>query len=420
VRPVVSKVTRWGLVAVLAAVTMVGLWAVGVRAYRGLLVANFTSISPWGLWLSLYIYFIGLSAGSFLISSLVYVFGVKRFEPAGRLALIQAFGCLLIGLMMIAIDLGRPERFYRVITNWNSSSVLAWEVLFYIAYMAVLGVEIWILLRPDFHVLSRKASWRWARKLYGMFAFADPDEDLKRPTPQNSFFLWALAIAGIPLAIGVHGGTGMIFAVVKARPYWYTGLFPILFIISALVSGGALLTFLAAFFLPMEKEKKLPLVKGLARLTAYILLADLSLLAIESFVALYGDVPDHSTPYLMILTGPFWWVFWFVQILGGSVIPLFLILGPGRNRVKWLGVATAMIVVGIVGVRLNIVIPPLQTTWAGGLPAEYHSSLTTMEGYVPSLNEWITSFGLMALGVWGFFLVRKILPLRPVDLEKET
>ena len=56
----------------------------------GLILANFTSVLPWGLWLSLYIYFIGLSAGSFLLSTLIYVFQVKRFEPVGRMALFQA------------------------------------------------------------------------------------------------------------------------------------------------------------------------------------------------------------------------------------------------------------------------------------------------------------------------------------------
>lgn len=408
------------LLAVLAVVTVAGLWALGDRSFQGLRVANFTSISPWGLWLSLYIYFIGLSAGSFLISSLVFVFGVKRFEPVGRLALVQALGCLIVGLLLILVDLGRPERAYRVITNWNGSSVLAWEILFYTAYIVVLALEIWILIRPDLMVKAGRARWWWSRAAYRFLAAPPPTGEIPRPTPKSSLALRSLALAGIPLAIGVHGGTGMIFAVVKARPYWYTGLFPILFIISALVSGGALLTFLTAFFIRGTDSGKLPLVKGLARLTAYILLVDLLMLGIESFIALYGDVPDHSEPYRMILTGPFWWVFWFVQVLGGSVIPLFLILGPTKNRITWLGIAAGMVVVGIVGVRLNIVIPPLQTSWAGGLPAEFHHNLSGGLGYVPSLNEWLSSFGAIALGVWGFLLFRKVIPLEPMEGEPKA
>jgi molybdopterin-containing oxidoreductase family membrane subunit len=122
----------------------------------------------------------------------------------------------------------------------------------------------------------------------------------------------------------------------------------------------------------------------------------------------------------MILTGPFWWVFWGVQILLGSLVPLFLILGPGRNRVGWLGTAALLIVIGIVGVRLNIVIPPLQTSWAGGLPAEYHASVSSFGGYVPSVNEWLTSLAMIGIGVWGFLLVGRIIPLQPLEAEEES
>ena len=120
---------RWTVRALLAVLTAIGLFALVERFAQGLILANFTSVLPWGLWLSLYIYFIGLSAGSFLLSTLVYVFGVKRYEPVGRIALFQALGCLVLGLLFILIDLGRPERFYRTLTNWASSSVLAWEII---------------------------------------------------------------------------------------------------------------------------------------------------------------------------------------------------------------------------------------------------------------------------------------------------
>jgi molybdopterin-containing oxidoreductase family membrane subunit len=210
----------------------------------------------------------------------------------------------------------------------------------------------------------------------------------------------------------------MIFAVLKARPYWYTGLFPILFIVSALVSGGALLTFLAAFFLKMDKEKKLPIIQSLARLTGYILLGDLFLLGVETFVALYGNSPEHSIPYMLILSGPFWWVFWVVQICLGSVLPLVLIFGPARKHVKLLGAAAGLIVFGIIGVRLNIVIPPLQTSWGGGLPKAYHDSVSAI-GYVPSGNEWLCTLGLLALGVWGFLLARRIIPLSPSETKED-
>ncbi len=77
---------------------------------QGLKVTSMTSVLPWGLWVSLYIYFIGLSAGSFLLSTLVYVFGMARYEKVGRMALYSVLLVLYVGVIFILIDLGRMER----------------------------------------------------------------------------------------------------------------------------------------------------------------------------------------------------------------------------------------------------------------------------------------------------------------------
>jgi len=388
--------------------TAVGLYALVQRMAQGLILANFTSVLPWGLWLSLYIYFIGLSAGSFLLSTLVYVFGVKRFEPVGRMALFQALGCLILGLLFIMIDLGRPERFFRTLTNWSYSSVLAWEILFYLAYILILLIEIWLLLRPDLIPRSNLL-----QKLHR-------SRENHSLTLKEKRAVRILAIIGIPVAIGVHGGTGMIFAVVKARPFWHTGLFPLIFLISAMVSGGALLTFLTAFFSEIEPHRRKEIVRSLARLTASVLLLDLFVLFIEVVVVLYGDVPHHTHPYHLLLAGPYWWVFWMIQILGGSLVPLLLIYGPWtRDRMGWLGVATLLIFVGVVGVRLNIVIPAQQSTWFGGLPAQYHF-LRNPSGYFPSVNEWLSSLGVLTLGVWGFWVGRRVLPLESDSADERA
>ena len=97
--PVIAYWTLLGVVAV------VGLAAIAVRVLQGMSVTNLTSLIPWGLWVAFYIYFIGLSAGSFLISTMIYVFGIRRFEPIGRMALFSAFIALSAGLVFILLDL---------------------------------------------------------------------------------------------------------------------------------------------------------------------------------------------------------------------------------------------------------------------------------------------------------------------------
>ncbi|KAF0245710.1 MAG: molybdopterin oxidoreductase membrane [Planctomycetota bacterium] len=392
----------------LTALSAAGLWAIGVRFSEGLAATHLTQHVPWGLWISLYIYFIGLSAGSFLLSTLIYVFGVRRFEPVGPLALLQALGCMMIGLFLIWVDLGKPSRFFNVFFYFNASSVLAWESVLYVLYTAIILAELFLLLRP---ALARRArdgvrpAW-----LYRTLAFGTnvPDEAWIARARRRVF---ALGLLGIPVAIGVHGGTGAIFAVVKSRPTWHTGLFPIVFLVSALASGGALLTFLTAATSSLPQDRKIDIVKGLARFTVGILALDLLLLVSEMLVVFYGGMPAHIAGWQQILFGPFWWVFWGVQLVLGAAVPLVLVAAPRtRSSVRWLGLAGALVVIGVVGVRLNVVVPAQIPLEFAGLPDAYHHTRFA-PGYFPSLNEWLVGLGTVALFVWPFLLSRKVLPL---------
>ncbi|NOZ22520.1 MAG: polysulfide reductase NrfD [Planctomycetes bacterium] len=393
--------------AVLTASTIVGAVALIYRFANGLIVTNLTQLVPWGLWVSLYIYFVGLSAGSFLISSLVYVFHVKRFEEAGRMAVFQALVCLIVGCAMILLDLGHPERMWRVIANWNRTSVLAWEAVFYSIYILILLAELYLLLREGFMAQAKELGVKgYVGRVLALGKESLSDNEKKNAARR----LTVLGIIGIPVAFGVHGGTGALFAVIKARAIWYTGLFPVVFLVSALVSGGGLLTFLMAFF--TKAGKKNPgLIRSLAVLTAGVLCFDLFLLLVEALVTFYGGIPEHVEAYIQIFTGQYAFVFWGFQIFLGAVVPLFIVLHPKtKTHVTWLGIGGLLIVIGIVGVRLNIIIPPLIQPEFPHLPEAYHH-VRWLRGYFPSLLEWLTSIGVISLGVWAFVVGKWLLPI---------
>ncbi|NOZ22506.1 MAG: polysulfide reductase NrfD [Planctomycetes bacterium] len=379
-----------------------------------LMDTNLTQLVPWGLGVTMYIYFIGLSAGSFLISSLIYVFKVKRFEEAGRVAVFQAIICLMVGGGCILLDLGHPERMWRLIVNWNPTSLLAWMAVFYTLYILILLPELYLLLREDLIAQGKKAGivGRIARLL--ALGKKDLTEENKA---KGSKTVILLAMIGIPVAICVHGGTGALFAVVKARPIWYTGLFPFVFLVSAVVSGGGLLTFLMAFF--SKSGRKNPgLIRSLAVLTAGVLCLDLFLLVAESLVTFYGGIPDHAEAYAEMFFGPYAFVFWGFQIFLGAAIPLFIVLHPKtKNHVTWLGIGGLLIVIGIIAVRLNIIIPPLIQPEFSSLPDVYHQA-RWLRGYFPSLSEWLTNIGIVAIGVWAFILGKWLLPLEHVTPEE--
>lgn len=360
-------------IIVLIAATAAGLWGVGAALHDGHAAMNTTQHVPWGLWVALYIFFLGLSAGSFLLSTLVYVFGVRRFEAAGPPALLQALGCLLLGGFLIIMDLGHPERAYKVLTSMNPTSVMGWMGIFYLVYVTVVSAELFLALR-------------------------------RRPSDARRLRL--LGILGIPVAIVVTGGVGAIFAVAKARPGWFSGLFPIVFLISALVSGGALLTFLTAAFTPRKT-----LALDLALLTFGLECFALLLLASEILVTLYGNVPHESLSWKLTLFGPYAWVFWGVQLGAGFAAPLLLLSTPRlRSRAAVLAAVGLLIALGILGERLNLVIPAQFTPVFAGLPDAYLHA-RWLPGYFPSLTEWLVGLAAFAAGAWAWIAARRLLPL---------
>jgi molybdopterin-containing oxidoreductase family membrane subunit len=405
---------RWPQKAfvVFTALTVIpGAVATVVRFSEGLSATRLGSTVTWGLWVALYIYYIGLSAGSFLLSTLVYVFGAKRFEPIGRMAIWQALTCLIIGLYFIFLDLGHPGRFWTVYVNQNWKSVLAWEIQFYGLYIVLLCAELYLLLRADL-VSAAAGAAGWRKRLYRMASLGSKDAS-ERTRARDHRWIRRLAILGIPIAIGVHGGTGAIFAVVKARPYWYSALFPVVFIVSALASGGALLLFVRAMFIRSTDPEDNKRLVALGRMTGGILIFDLFLLAVEFLVGMYGEIPDHVRTFRQIATGPFWWVFWVVQLGLGAVLPLALLFHPraGQHR-AWLGLAGLLIVAGIFGVRLNIVIPPFVTPPFESLPEVFHSARFATE-YFPNWMEWGASVGAIAAGTLLFAAGVYALPMLP-------
>jgi molybdopterin-containing oxidoreductase family membrane subunit len=396
------------LVGLLLILAVIGGIAIGERVLGGLATTNLTNKVVWGLWVAFYIYFIGLSAGSFLLSTLIYVFGVERFEKVGRLAIYSALILLFTGLSFIMLDLGHMERFITVYTHRNLESVLTWEIHFYAVYIFILILELYFLMRRDLIRLRDDPGTR-LRFLYRFLAMGSTDLS-ERSAHRDHKIIMALGILGLPVAIGVHGGTGAIFAVAKARPYWFTGLFPIVFIVSALASGAGLLA--VSYILTGDRKDTdyRSLAQSLGKMAAGVLAFDLLLLTSEVLVGMYSGIPEHLEVYDAIMSGPYWWVFWGGQLGLGAVIPIILILAPTGRNLWVLAAACTMIFLGIIGVRLNIVIPSLTVEM---LPGIHESFVDTRASpfYFPSLIEILSSMGVIVANAILFWIGFALLPI---------
>src|SRR3990172_3540398 len=129
-------------------------------------------------------------------------------------------------------------------------------------------------------------------------------------------------------------------------------------------------------------------------------------------------MPQAISWWRAALFGPFWWVFWFVQLLCGALVPIAIMLSPAaRQSTRWQGFAGLLVVIGIVGTRLNIVIPPQIEPMFSTLPQAYaHPRFAA--GYFPSGEEWLVALGVIALGFWAFLLANKILPLKEAEVAE--
>ncbi len=395
------KTTSNALLAVAVLGLIVGSWGMVDRLMHGLNPVAFGSYVPWGLWVAFYLLFLGLSAGAFLVTTMTYVFKMKRFEKIGRLSAFTVLIALLCEVLFITLDLGRMARIYRFVVTPSFTSLMTWMFVLFNAMLAIYALKTFFLIRGDLVAWANEKGsagglYRLLALGKGSYGNADHVKDESR--------VHALSMLSLPVGILFYGTNGAFFAILMNRPIWNSALTPLLFIVAALLSGGALITFLTHLFLRDDE-----MVTALGRAILAILVVFLFLEALQFFVGYQTGVTSVVTSLNLIASGPYAWTFWLVHLLVGSLIPLLLFLGSPHNSkaVAW---ACFLIVITFIAVRLNFVVPDLAVYKLEGLEHTfYHERLRTH--YVPNLNEWLVSLWVISLGLIAFLLGTRWLPV---------
>jgi len=398
-------------IGVLLVMLAVGADAFIARSLQGLGITALNNMTPWGLWISLYIFFIGLSAGAFLISTLTYVFGARQFEKMGRYAVLTAAICMVVALSFILPDLGRMlDRWYYMLIYRQYLSFMQIELNFYFAYILILVLEIFFLTRNDLAIRAQLSSGV-TKIFYSLVSLRSRADEVLRS--RDAKIVKILGAIGIPVAVGVHGGTGAIFAIVKAKPAWFSPLMPIVFLASALASGGALALALYVITSRLRgSEIDRELVRSASKLLAFLLVLDWFFVFWEILVPGYAASPEEVFVIDTIMYGPFSWVFWTFEIALGLVLPVVLLVAS-KFRKPWVStLACLFIVAGIIGVRLNIVVP------AFFLPPYSILTLGEKAGiYFPSNVEWLSSLFFISGALLLYSIGVKLLPMESLQAE---
>ncbi len=356
----------------------------------------------WGILIVVYPYVTGLVAGAFILASLVKVFNIKEVQPTYRLSLLTALAFLLVAPLPLLLHLGRPERFYEIILTPNPTSAMAMFGFVYAWYlMGILLLEIWFEYRRDLVLMARRERppMSWIHRALSLFS-----TDLSEAALAfDRKAIKVITIIGIPSAFLLHGYVGFIFGSVKANPWWASVLMPIEFLMSAIVSGIALVVFLYMVLAGLRRE---PIdMRCLDRITSYLFYAvivDFSVEALDFIHRLYQS--EESVKILgKLITHKLFMSLFVMQILLGMFIPLGILvlakslkLGDDLRKMIYF-TAAILIQLGIFSMRWNVVIGgQLFSKSFRGLMA-YKMEVMGIEGLVTALVALAVPFVILAV-----------------------
>jgi len=409
---------RVGLFAIWAVAFVVGAIAVYEQLTSPVDLSNLTSYVVWGLYVPTYMYFIGASAGAFLLSVVVNVLSVKKLEPTVKLSLYTALVLLIIAISTIALDLGHPERAIETLYRPQFHSVLVDVVWLYVIYFVLLLVELLLLFRLDV-IEGRLDSLGGSARIKNLISKllrprASSPERLKRSAESIRKSFLYLGAFGLVLALAFHGGVGSILATIYFSHPWWTTLLPIMFIAGALFSGAALLTAILVVLWPRKDDEFKEMIAYLGRIVYWLLIGNAVLIAFDLVIPVWygtGD-PVSITITNEVLFGQYWYVFWIFEVLLGFIVPGILLSNRFRNRPIIVGIGSAFAGVFFFAVRLVEVIPAFAVPEIPGLQYAYVDPKLVYT-YFPSIHEWEVVMFMAALGIGLLYLGYRLLPLVP-------
>lgn len=357
------------------------------------------SYMAWGLWVALYIFFVEMAAGMYMLSSLATVFEWRPFARLARLAVFASLLSLVAGLSFVWIDLGHPERMWELIWMNQPTSPMAVLAWVYMVFFLLMLTQLAVVFRSS-----------WLPALGRSYGPEDAETDRKLTR--------VLGLIGLPVAIAVSSGVGSLVGSPGARIFWQVGLYPVNFLATALATGAAILALMTVLLLPRGDPERKNLMSILRWMVLVGVVAEFLFVFFDYFVSLYGGVPANVDAVQEVISGPYAWSFWIFQVVIGMVLP-FLVLVSRRLSLQpfWLGLAGLMVTVGFVAVRLNAILPAFAVPQLEGLREAFFESRLSYE-YFPSVTEWLVAILIPAVLLGVFYVGYRALPLLARGVEE--
>jgi len=379
----------WGLLTILAIVAGLGGLAFAYMEHEGHWVTGMSNQIVWGTPHVFAVFLIVAASGALSVAAIGSVFGKTLYKPMGRLSSLLAIALLAGGLMVLVLDLGRPERLVVAMTTYNFRSIFAWNIFLYTGFMFVVIAYLWTMAEPKGN--------RYVKPM-GIIALG-----------------WRLALTT---------GTGSIFGFLVARQAYDTAIMAPLFIAMSFAYGLAIFMLVLLFAFDQDDRPIGEMVLfRLRNLLGTYVIAVLLLVLVYFLTKLYGAKHYDLVAFYLLDGGIYTILFWFVWVLAGSLFPIGILFHPelGKNR-TWIASACGLIVLGGLGSMYVIIIGgqaypmplfPGKTILESGF---YDGVGGALAEYAPSLPELFLGIGGVAVALLITAVGIRVLQFLPESL----
>jgi Ni/Fe-hydrogenase subunit HybB-like protein len=349
-------------------------------------ISNLSNAYPWGFWVSFDLYTgIAISSGAFIITSGVYILELEQFRPLVRPTLLTGLLGYIMEVVALLVDLGHPERIWHYFIYQNFTSFLLVIGLYVMIYSAIMAVE----FAP---VIFERLKWE---RLAGFI----------------HRFMKPLVIVGAVISTLHQGALGALLLIqpAKLHPLWWTPLLPVLFFISSLAIGLAMILFESSLSSRyFQRGLETHLLEKLAGIIPFMLGIYLAVKFAQ--LAVSGDMSYLFT------SGPLSFLFW-IEILVGVLLPMLLFaIKKVRQSPRGLFMGATAVLLGMILNRFNV-------SWFAVThpdPIMYMPTFMSQVTYFPSLPEVLLSIGIFSAGILAFGLAVKYLPVFEAEQHQET
>ena len=352
---------------VLTVLCLLGLNAYCKQFAHGLITTGMSDEVSWGVYIANFTFLVGVAAAAVMMVIPVYIYNNEELHDLVIFGELLAVAAIIMCLLFVTVDLGRPDRFWHLIPGIGEfnfpASMLSWDVIVLNGYLVL-----------NIHICGYLLYCRYQKKM---------------PAP---WFYVPFVFIAIVWAISIHTVTAFLYVGLGGRPFWNSAIVGPRFLASAFTAGPALIILALQIIRRVTvyhiTDKALLTLRGIVQVS---MLINVFLLANEVFKEFYsGNLHVASSKYLYLgLHGYHALVPWIWTAIVFNLTAMVLLVLPVSRSLKWLNVTCVLSIVGIwIEKGMGLVVP-------GFIP----TPLGEMVEYSPSLNETLICFGIWAFGL---------------------